>query len=100
MSVRDLRALAPYAWAVEILLWLVPAGVVTCLAMLWAAWAGRPREEQARRSDADQARFARAITKEHPAARRPRPVAPRDRSTGVAVRPSRRPPREQTRRSA
>jgi hypothetical protein len=85
---------------VEILLWLVPAAVVTGIAMLWAAWAGRPRSEQTQRSDADQARFARAIVREHPAARRPRPVAPRDRSTGIAVRPSRRPSDDQTRRTA
>lgn len=84
----------------EILLWLVPAAVVTGIAMLWAAWAGRPRPEQTQRSESDQARFARAIVKEHPAARRPRPVAPRDRSTGVAVRPSRRPSRDQIGRSA
>lgn len=84
----------------EILLWLVPAAVVTGIAMLWAGWAGRPRSEQTQRSDADQARFARAIVKEHPGARRPRPVAPRDRSTGIAVRPSRRPSGDETRRSA
>ena len=54
----------------EILLWLVPAAVVTGIAMLWAGWAGRPRSEQTQRSDADQARFARAIVKEHPGARR------------------------------
>jgi hypothetical protein len=84
---------------VEILLWLVPAGIVTCGAMLWAAWVGRPRPEQTQRSEADQARFARAIAKEHPGARRPRPVAPRDRSTGIAVRPSRRPSAKQGRAS-
>jgi hypothetical protein len=85
---------------VEILLWLAPAGIVTCGAMLWAAWAGRPRPEHTQLSEAEQARLAKAIMKEHPAARHPRPVAPRDRSTGIAVRPSRRPPRDQARRSA
>ena len=89
----------------EILAWLVPAGVVTCVAMLWATWAGRPRrDERAVRAgvrDADQERFARAITREHPGARRPRPQAARDRSTGIAVRPSRRTPGPgETRRSA
>jgi cytochrome c-type biogenesis protein CcmH/NrfF len=58
---------------VEILLWLVPSGVVLVIAMVWAAWAGRPRRED-------------------------------DRSTGIAVRPSRsgaRPgDRESTRRTA
>ncbi|HET6651268.1 MAG TPA: hypothetical protein VFH10_01400 [Nocardioides sp.] len=89
----------------EILLWLVPAAAVTGVAMLWAAWAGRPRrDERAARTsvrDADQERFARAITREHPGARAPRPQPVRDRSTGIAVRPSRRPPGNgDTRRSA
>ena len=89
----------------EILAWLVPSAVVTVVAMLWAAWAGRPqREPTERSSEAAYERFARAITKEHPGARRPRPAGPgvRDRSTGIAVRPSRRPPARppQTRRSA
>jgi hypothetical protein len=79
---------------VEILAWLVPAAVVTCVAMLWATWAGRPqRDERAARTsarDADHERFARAITREHPGARNPVPRPVRDRSTGIAVRPSRR----------
>jgi hypothetical protein len=90
---------------VEILVWLVPSAVVTVVAMLWASWAGRPqREPTERSSDAAYERFARAITREHPAAGRPRTLVARDRdrSTGIAVRPSRRttgsaPP---TRRSA
>lgn len=77
------------------LIWLAPTGVVLVVAMLWAAWAGRPRPEQTDRSEAAYERLARAIAKEHPAAARPRPAAVRDRSTGIAVRPSR-----QTRRSA
>jgi hypothetical protein len=87
---------------VEILLWLVPSAVVAVLAMLWVAWAGRPQREHSERSEAAHERFARAIAKEHPSAGRARPVVPRDRSTGIAVRPSRaaqgRSP--QTRRSA
>jgi hypothetical protein len=75
---------------VEILMWLVPAGVVLVVTMAWAAWAGRPQREANDRSDAAYERFARAIAKEHPAAKRPRPAVVRDRSTGVAVRPSRR----------
>lgn len=78
----------------EILLWLVPAGVVTVVAMLWAAWAGRPRRDdravQAQRREDDHDRFAKAITRRHPGATRPRPATVRDRSTGIAVRPSRR----------
>ncbi|HEX6515571.1 MAG TPA: hypothetical protein VF049_08345 [Nocardioidaceae bacterium] len=89
----------------DILLWLVPSAVVTVLAMVWAAWAGRPQRDESDRSEAAYQRFARAIAKEHPAAGRPRPSTVRDRSTGIAVRPSRsgadgpgRPPT--TRRSA
>lgn len=88
----------------EILAWLVPSAVVTVVAMLWAAWAGRPQREQTERSEAAYEKFARAIAKEHPGAGRPRPLPARDRdrSTGIAVRPSRRPPAQQSqpRRSA
>lgn len=75
----------------EILLWLAPSGVVLVIMMTWAAWAGRPQRDEVDRSDAAYERFAKAITKEHPAAGRPRPAVVRDRSTGIAVRPSRRP---------
>jgi hypothetical protein len=75
---------------VEILVWLVPPAVVTVLAMAWAAWAGRPQRETQDRSDAAYERFARAISREHPGSSRPRPSVVRDRSTGIAVRPSRR----------
>jgi hypothetical protein len=86
---------------VEILLWLVPAAVATVLAMCWAGWAGRPRPEGRDRSEAAYERFARAMEREHPGAGRPSPVAPRDRSTGIAVRPSRRQePGQASRRSA
>lgn len=74
----------------EILWWLAPAGGATVLAMLWAAWAGRTRLEERDRSEAAYERFAAAMTREHPGAGKPRPVAVRDRSTGIAVRPSRR----------
>ncbi len=74
----------------SVLIWLAPTGVVLVVAMLWAAWAGRPRPERTDRSEAAYERFARAISKEHPAAGRPRPAAVPDRSTGIAVRPSQR----------
>ncbi len=86
----------------EILAWLVPSGLVLVVMMAWAAWAGRPRSEEADRSEAAYERFAQAIAREHPAAGRPLPAVQRDRSTGVAVRPSRRPapaPAEQDRRA-
>jgi hypothetical protein len=85
---------------VDILLWLVPSGVVLVVMMAWAAWAGRPRREETDRSEAAYERFARAIAKEHPAAGRARPPVVRDRSTGIAVRPSRRSESQDTRRSA
>ena len=88
----------------EILVWLVPSGVVLVVAMLWAAWAGRPQREESDRSEAAYDRFAKAIAKEHPGAGRPGPPAVRDRSSGIAVRPSRagaaRPPVDRDRRSA
>jgi hypothetical protein len=85
-------------------MWLVPPAVVTVLAMTWAAWAGRPQREGAERTDGSYEKFARAIAKEHPGAGRPRPSVVRDRSTGIAVRPSRggdsTRPTSSTRRSA
>ncbi len=72
----------------EILLWLVPTGVVTCVAMLWVAWLGREGRGEVDRDVAVE-RLAGALQREHPATRTARPVAPRDRSTGIAVRPSR-----------
>jgi hypothetical protein len=74
---------------VEILLWLVLPATVTVLAMIWASWAGRPQREETDRSEAAYDRFAQAIAKPHPVGARVRPATPRDRSTGIAVRPSR-----------
>jgi len=92
---------------VEILFWLVPTGVVAVVMMVWASWAGRPRREHSDRSEAAYERFAAAIAKKHPGASRPRPMVARDRSTGIAIRPSRSgrqgaqgPASGQTRRSA
>jgi hypothetical protein len=70
-------------------MWLVPSGLVLVVMMAWAAWAGRPQREETDRSDAAYERFAQAIAREHPGAGRARPAAVRDRSTGIAVRPSR-----------
>ena len=74
----------------EILLWLVPSAVVTVLAMLWVGWAGREH-----RGEVDRATAARRLEKGLESTRPVRYAvrAPaRDRSTGVAVRPSRRTP--------
>ena len=73
----------------EILAWLVPSGVVLVIAMVWAAWAGRPQREETDRTDAAYEKFAQAIAREHPGAGRAGPVAARARSTGIAVRPAR-----------
>ena len=78
----------------EILLWLVPSAVVTLLAMLWVAWLGREGRGEVDREVAVR-RLASAL---EPDPRRQRTPAPgyavrrpvRDRSTGIAVRPSRR----------
>ena len=72
----------------EILLWLVPTGVVTLVAMLWVAWLGRDGRGAVDR-DAAVDKLASAMQRDHTARHRPRPAAPVDRSTGIAVRPSR-----------
>jgi hypothetical protein len=76
---------------VEILLWLVPPVVVTCLAMLWVSWLGREGRGEVDPEVAVR-RMGEALGKEPRAHTRHRPEAPaRDRSTGIAVRPSRLP---------
>jgi hypothetical protein len=73
---------------VEILLWLVPPVVVTVVAMLWVSWLGR-----AGRGEVDPevaaARLAEALGKDYHPRYAPRRGPAPDRSTGVAVRPSR-----------
>jgi hypothetical protein len=74
---------------VEILLWLVPPAVVTLLAMAWVGWIGREGRGEVDPEVAVR-RMAAALSRPTPqryAAARPR----RERSTGIAVRPSRRP---------
>ena len=77
----------------EILLWLVPSGVVALVAMLWVAWLGREGRGEVDREVAVR-RLAAALEPD-PRRRRPAPgyaarQPDRDRSTGIAVRPSRR----------
>ncbi|MFC7496952.1 MULTISPECIES: hypothetical protein [unclassified Nocardioides] len=77
----------------EILLWLVPSAVATVVAMLWVGWVGREGRGEVDR-DVAVRRIAAALEPDRKR-RRPAPgyAAPqpeRDRSTGVAVRPSRR----------
>jgi hypothetical protein len=72
---------------VEILLWLVPPAVVTLLAMAWVSWLGREGRGAVDRDEAVR-RLGKALQKDHPGTTRPRPVVPRERSTGIAVRRS------------
>jgi hypothetical protein len=81
---------------VEILLWLVPSVVVTTVAMLWVGWLGREGRGEVDREVAVR-RLAAVLEPDTRRRRRRRPspgyaVPPpeRDRSTGIAVRPSRR----------
>ncbi len=79
---------------VEILLWWLPPAIVTLVAMLWVSWLGRARDVSPDRSDAAQERFAAAILRDLPEQVThqvgvPRPL--RDRSTGIAIRPSQKP---------
>jgi hypothetical protein len=78
---------------VEILLWLLPPVVVTAVAMAWVGWLGREGRGEVDR-DVAVRRLGEALQRE-PKRRRPpgyaAPTPVRDRSTGVAVRPSRTP---------
>lgn len=81
----------------EILLWLLPSAVATGLAIVWVGWRERRELRQDDRSEQAYERFAAAVQRPLDArGRRSRalkaPARPRDRSTGVAVRPSRRTP--------
>ncbi|MDZ5662680.1 hypothetical protein HN031_13245 [Nocardioides sp. zg-1308] len=71
----------------EILLWLVPSVVVTAVAMLWVSWVSRDGRGEVDRDVAAQ-RLGRALAKDLPAGTRRTPPQARDRSTGIAVRPS------------
>ena len=71
----------------EILLWLAPAVVVTVLAMVWVSWAGRDGRGEVDRDVAVE-RLGKALARELPAGTRRTSAPARDRSTGIAVRPS------------
>jgi hypothetical protein len=72
---------------VEILLWLVPSLLVTAAAMAWVTWLGREGRGEVDRDVAVE-RLAKALAKDHPTGRRTPPERVRDRSTGIAVRPT------------
>lgn len=71
----------------EILLWLVPSAAVTVLAMAWVSWVGRDGRGEVDRDVAVE-RLGRALAKDLPAGTRRTPPPVRDRSTGIAVRPT------------
>jgi hypothetical protein len=74
----------------EILLWLVPPAVVTVVAMLWVGWIGREGRGEVDREVAVR-RLGEALARQPQQARHAADRRDRDRSTGIAVRPSRRP---------
>lgn len=74
----------------EILWWLVPAAVVCVVAMAWVGWTGREGRGEVDR-DLAVARLAEALSRDQPQAHRVHPQQRPDRSTGIAVRPSRAP---------
>ena len=71
----------------EILLWLVPAVVATAAAMAWVSWVGRDGRGEVDRDVAVE-RLGKALSKDLPAGTRRAAAPARDRSTGIAVRPS------------
>ncbi|WP_165807084.1 hypothetical protein [Nocardioides currus] len=73
----------------EILFWLVPPALVTLGAMVWVSWLGREGRGEVDR-DVAVRRLAKALEKDHRAKQPPRPARETDRSTGIAVRPTRR----------
>jgi hypothetical protein len=72
---------------VEILLWLVPSAVVTLAAMLWVSWVSRDGRGEIDRDVAVE-RLGKALSKELPTGTHGTSPRVRDRSTGIAVRPS------------
>ncbi|MGH3485065.1 MAG: hypothetical protein ACRDPQ_17745 [Nocardioidaceae bacterium] len=71
----------------SVLWWLaVPLGI-TAVAMVWAAWAGRSRDERDR-DEASRDRLATALAKPLPPRARRVVAQPADKPRGVAVRPS------------
>jgi hypothetical protein len=72
---------------VEILLWLVPSVVLTGAAMLWVSWVSRDGRGEVDRDVAVE-RLGKALAKDLPAGTRRTAAPARDRSTGIAVRPS------------
>jgi hypothetical protein len=84
---------------VEILLWLVPSVVLTGAAMLWVSWVSRDGRGEVDRDVAVE-RLGKALARDLPAGTRRTAAPARDRSTGIAVRPSHGPGADGTTRRA
>jgi hypothetical protein len=84
---------------VEILLWLVPSLLVMVAAMAWVTWLGRDGRGEVDRDVAVE-RLAKALAKDHRTGRAAPPARVRDRSTGIAVRPTARGGADPTRRAS
>lgn len=82
------RSGSAYPDRVDILLWLVPPAAVTLGAMVWVSWVAREGRGEIDRDVAVQ-RLAAAMAKDHRSALSARPERRPDRSTGIAVRPTR-----------
>lgn len=72
----------------EILLWLVPPALATLGAMVWVSWLAREGRGEIDRDVAIK-RLARALETDHRTTLPDRPARPVDRSSGIAVRPTR-----------
>ena len=83
----------------EILLWLVPSVVLTGAAMLWVSWVSRDGRGEVDRDVAVE-RLGKALARDLPAGTRRTAAPARDRSTGIAVRPSHGPGADRTTRRA
>lgn len=82
----DPAARPTYPQGVEILFWLLPAAVVTLVAMTWVGWWGREGRGEVDRETAAR-RLGEALSREQSS--RPGYAAPRpapERATGVALR--------------
>jgi len=78
----------------EILLWLVPPAVVTLVAMVWVSWLGREGRGEVDRDVAvrrlgEALERSKAVPGRSSASTDDRAARASERSTGIAVRPSR-----------
>lgn len=88
-----------YPELVDILFWLVPPALVTVGAMVWVSWLGREGRGEIDRDVAVQ-RMQKALEKDHRTKLPARPARAVDRSTGIAVRPTRSPVVDKTRQAS